>query len=60
MRMRFIKRGERKRLMVRGPVSQDSMSVWLNMEALGYEAVGLLPFLAHIILPGRVKKAVKK
>ena len=33
MRMRFIKGGERKRLMVRGPVSDDTLKIWDSIVA---------------------------
>ncbi len=51
MRMRFIKGGERKRLMVRGPVSDDTLKIWDSMVKMGYEPVGLVRFILHIAFP---------
>ena len=51
MRMRFINGGERKRLMVRGPVSDDTLKIWDSMVKMGYEPVGLVRFILHIAFP---------
>ena len=51
MRMRFIKGGERKRLMVRGPVSDDTLKIWDSLVKMGYEPVGLLRFIMHLLFP---------
>jgi len=56
MRMRFIKPGERKRFMVRGPVSKDTMDMWGFITSMGYEPVGLMRFILHIIFPLKDKQ----
>ena len=56
MRIRFIKPGERKRFMVRGPVGRDAMDLWEHINSMGYEPVGLIRFILHIIMPKKKKK----
>jgi len=59
MRMRFIKPGERKRFMIRGPVSRDSMDLWEHINTMGYQPVGLVRFIMHIIFPFKNKRSNK-
>ncbi|MAH50384.1 hypothetical protein CMI37_31470 [Candidatus Pacearchaeota archaeon] len=51
MRMRFIKGGERKRAMIRGPVSEDTLTIWYSLTSMGYEPVGLGRYLLHVLFP---------
>jgi len=42
--------------MVRGPVGRDAMDLWEHINSMGYEPVGLIRFILHIIMPKKKKK----
>jgi len=49
MRCRFIKPGEKSRLMIRGPFTKDILALSEKVVELGFEPATLLQFIKHMI-----------
>ena len=49
MRCRFIKPGEKSRLLVRGPFTKDLLDLSDKIVELGFQPATLLQFIKHMI-----------
>jgi len=48
MRVRFIKPGEKSRLMIRGPFTKDILELSEKVVELGFQPATLLQFVKHM------------
>ena len=60
MRTRFIKPGARNRMMIRGPFTDDTITISKHILGSGYEAATLLQFWGHILFWKRRARLQRK
>jgi hypothetical protein len=58
---RFIKRGQRSRIVLRGSSQKDFCSTCAHLQdVLGFEEIGIIGFVLHLLLWWTKKNAVAK
>jgi len=60
MRTRFIKPGERNRMMIRGPFTDDTIIIARYILNSGYEAATFIQFWGHVIFWKRKARLQRK
>lgn len=60
MRTRFIKPGKRNRMMVRGPFTDDTITVSKYLLSSGYQAATFIQFWLHVIFWKRKARLQRK
>ena len=60
MRTRFIKPGKRNRMMIRGPFTDDTITVSKYLLSSGYQAATFIQFWLHVIFWKRKVRLQRK
>jgi hypothetical protein len=60
MRTRFIKPGKRNRMVIRGPFTDDTITISKYILSSGYKAATIVQFWLHVVFWNRKPRLQKK